>query len=534
MASFATPLGKSFLGANLAKIIYENTKSTIMCVCHTNHALDSFLLELLDIGFSEAETVRIGGNKVDPRLESMKLQEHQTVKNSSFNRQFRNIMEEVEGSQNLIDELWSQRHEGRVSFGQMMDYLKVYQPAWYQCFYLPHKSGGTEGFKLIGPNGKPLHGWALLDNWFNNRALNEHTEAALEDQLDHPSFGYIFAMSKNSRKKLFDEWSQEVNKRFNFQLTRAIKNLQSNQDNLHALKSEKKVTGLLGKRLIGCTTTGAAIHRDTLAGVKIDVLLVEEAGEILEPAILTALSKNVEHMILIGDHQQLRPKINDYKLQVASRQGYDLDCSLFERLVKSRYPHVTLQQQHRMHPEISHFVRQLTYPKLEDAPKTITDRPMVKGIQSRVAFIDHNVLEDNCQHVKQRGDEDALSKVNTHEVNMIIAIARYLLQQGYQPSDLVILTPYLGQLAAFRDAFARLPNSNLSATLGELDAEELAKAEDGLKADDKKKDGKEKQEDTANKNASASSSSSSSSSSSTKSSIRMATIDNYQVSCGSF
>jgi hypothetical protein len=36
---------------------------------------------------------------------------------------------------------------------------------------------------------------------------------------------------------------------------------------------------------------------------------VEEAAEILEAHVVMVLSPYTEHLVLIGDHQQLRPKV---------------------------------------------------------------------------------------------------------------------------------------------------------------------------------------------------------------------------------
>ena len=60
---------------------------------------------------------------------------------------------------------------------------------------------------------------------------------------------------------------------------------------------------LMPKRIIGCTTTGAAKYRKDIADLSPDVLLVEEAGEILESDVITALSSSTTQMILIGDHK---------------------------------------------------------------------------------------------------------------------------------------------------------------------------------------------------------------------------------------
>lgn len=41
-------------------------------------------------------------------------------------------------------------------------------------------------------------------------------------------------------------------------------------------------------------------------------MLVEEAGQVLEAHILGSLVPSVQHLIMIGDPQQLRPTLNNY------------------------------------------------------------------------------------------------------------------------------------------------------------------------------------------------------------------------------
>ena len=49
----------------------------------------------------------------------------------------------------------------------------------------------------------------------------------------------------------------------------------------------------------------------------LQVVIVEEAGEVFEAHILASLAPATEHLILIGDHEQLRPKPQLYALQVS-------------------------------------------------------------------------------------------------------------------------------------------------------------------------------------------------------------------------
>lgn len=63
------------------------------------------------------------------------------------------------------------------------------------------------------------------------------------------------------------------------------------------------------------TTTGAARLQATLQTLKFRIVIVEEAAEVLESHIITSLTSHCAHLILIGDHQQLRPSTADYYME---------------------------------------------------------------------------------------------------------------------------------------------------------------------------------------------------------------------------
>lgn len=50
---------------------------------------------------------------------------------------------------------------------------------------------------------------------------------------------------------------------------------------------------------------GAAKFRKLLQNVQPKIVIVEEAAEVLEAHIITTLSSSCQHLILIGDHQQV-------------------------------------------------------------------------------------------------------------------------------------------------------------------------------------------------------------------------------------
>lgn len=103
---------------------------------------------------------------------------------------------------------------------------------------------------------------------------------------------------------------------------------------------------------------------------------MEEAAEVLESEIVTVLTGHTEHLILIGDHKQLRPKNAVYELSA----HYKIDISLFERLIKNELPFHQLKEQRRMRPCISSLLRPLIYEELSDHP-SVEQYEDVKGIE---------------------------------------------------------------------------------------------------------------------------------------------------------
>ena len=49
-----------------------------------------------------------------------------------------------------------------------------------------------------------------------------------------------------------------------------------------------------------------------MQGIRPSILLVEEAGQVLEAHVLGSLVQSIEHVIMIGDPLQLRPTISNY------------------------------------------------------------------------------------------------------------------------------------------------------------------------------------------------------------------------------
>ena len=204
-------------------------------------------------------------------------------------------------------------------------------------------------------------------------------------------------------------------------------------------KSSKKADQNLDRialekaEVIGMTTTGAAKYQHIIHLVKPKIVIVEEAAELLESHIVSALNAGTQHLILIGDHKQLRPKPNEYDLAMK----HNLHISLFERLILNGLPHATLMIQHRMRPQIASLVCPHIYDKLINH-ESVMKYNNVRGFRKNMYFFHH---EQEEQHNQQ-----ALSHANEYEAQFIVALCRHLLKLGYEPSQVTILTAYSGQL----------------------------------------------------------------------------------------
>ncbi|KAM7189183.1 AAA domain containing protein [Rhypophila sp. PSN 637] len=230
------------------------------------------------------------------------------------------------------------------------------------------------------------------------------------------------------------------------------------QSNINIQFAESDRHGLLSKTIIGCATTGAAKYTRLIRTAKPDIVLVEEAGEILESHILTALAPSVKRIILIGDHKQLQPKINTYALNMEKGDGFDLNQSLFERLIMQGATHTALRKQHQMALGISAFPRALTYPDLLDGPKTI-ERPRILGLANRVIWFNHSHQEDSDKTLKDRQDPILReSKRNTFEAEIILQRVKYMGQQGYFDNKMVVLAPYVAQICILQEIFHKNKN----------------------------------------------------------------------------
>ena len=482
--------GKSFIGALIAKSIYKFTNKTILVVCFTNHALDQFLEDLLDIGIPANLMLRLGG-KSTPKTACMSLYKQSTAfKQSKVSwAKIDELKARTEAHTTRLHRAFDTYKLTNIRSADLMEYLEFLDGGehFYSAFTVPE---AEDGVMMIGPGGKAISDSYLLDRWSKGQDAGMFSED-IPDNAQH-----IWQMQLPARQASLSSWKLDILKEQVNGLYAIADQYNEAQSDLDRMFKQGNAQTIASRRVVACTTTAAAKYAQELQAASRDVILVEEAGEILESHILTSFGPHTQQLVLIGDHEQLRPKINNHDLSVEKGDGFDLNRSLFERLVLKKFPHQTLTQQHRMRPTISALVRSLTYPYLTDAPRTLS-RPNLRGFQNNLIFISHSNPENDADDKANWKDVGPISsKQNRFEVSMVLKCVRYLAQQGYGTGDIVVLTPYLGQLKLLK----QLLGTENDPILNDLDTHDLVRA--GLV-----------QPMTVNPN---------------QRKIRLATIDNYQ------
>ena len=217
---------------------------------------------------------------------------------------------------------------------------------------------------------------------------------------------------------------------------------------------------LSSKRIVVSTVSSLMGKRDIFSLIDFDVVIVDEASQLLEP-MLVGLLPHVPKWILIGDHQQL-PAVVTQDVDQSAVEHAELNeeislinCrnSLFERLImvnkkKNWSKNIgVLTEQGRMHKEIMNYVNthfyhdQLTPISSIERLYQSTSPILLSQMQERLCFID-------CP-----SEEDFTRKQNTAQavaVTQLIQEFSRSLKASQIPSDqfsIGVIAPFRSQIA---------------------------------------------------------------------------------------
>ncbi|PFH58340.1 hypothetical protein XA68_13854 [Ophiocordyceps unilateralis] len=359
--------GKSFVGALIVLLILELTDYRVLVLSFTNHALDQFLGDLKNVGIDEENMVRLG--KAPSHAD--KIHMSNLAQQSDF-RPSRNMFQRQQSlylDLNLAREEIStlgERLTHRCSAVCILQMLESSQEAgpFFHAFQILQEAD-ADAYNVMGIRNLDLKPSALYDIWLD---CEDFTRWHRHVQVLIPGRGrFAWGLGGTARRQLHNSWLKQTHQQHLEDYLVAVEKHAQLQKEVDNLEDESKRNVVRSRRVIGCTTTGAAMYQSIITAAQPDFVLVEEAGEILEAHVVAALGPSVKKLCLIGDDKQLRPKVNNYKLTVEKGEGFDLNVSLFERLIRQGHPFAALKQQHGAHAELSHLTRLLAYEGLEDS-----------------------------------------------------------------------------------------------------------------------------------------------------------------------
>ena len=195
--------------------------------------------------------------------------------------------------------------------------------------------------------------------------------------------------------------------------------------------------------VILATNSSAAL--ESIARVKFDVAVIDEASQATIPSVLIPIAK-AHRFILAGDHKQLPPTI-------ISEKAHPLEKTLFEELIK-RYPFKSqlLNVQYRMNKMLMEFPNREFYNnnlKSDSSVDEITldDLLGANNNEEPFLFIDTSKVDGYGEtHLK-----DSKSIVNELESKIAVSISNDYLNAGVCEEDIGIISPYADQVKIIQE-----------------------------------------------------------------------------------
>ncbi|POO04034.1 P-loop containing nucleoside triphosphate hydrolase [Trema orientale] len=186
-----------------------------------------------------------------------------------------------------------------------------------------------------------------------------------------------------------------------------------------------------------------------------DMVVIDEAAQASEVAILPPLSLGAARCVLVGDPQQLPATV------ISKAAGTLLySRSLFERFQLAGCPTMLLSVQYRMHPQIRDFPSRYFY------QGRLTDSESVTNLPDEVYYKDpilRPYIFFDITHGRESHRGGSVSYQNIHEAQICLRMYEHLQKNaksfGVDKISVGIITPYKLQLKCLQREFEDVLNS---------------------------------------------------------------------------
>ncbi|XP_050350875.1 NFX1-type zinc finger-containing protein 1-like isoform X2 [Nymphalis io] len=489
--------GKTFLGIKIASTLLRNVSlegTPMLLICYTNHALDQFLEGILKVTNS---IVRLGSQSKSKILEPYNLNNMRLKFKSKYSHLYASKRSELERIYKKMTELQGDLEKCEkeiISYKTIKPYLKISEKLlelkssnedavldwlfgnlnesddlddWEKqyedvtatdkietCFSeewaLKEINSMQNSIKYVKDMSEDSNGESMIKKFelqiekLKNR-LNCFKKYMATYYLDKekvkiPNVTDLYKLSKDERWRLYFDAVEGVKNDLMIKLNDLMRQHGACGAELRSVSAAADGAVCGAARLVALTTTLAARRRDLLQQLRAPIVIVEEAAEVMEAHIIASLTNKCQHLILIGDHKQLRPTAAHYILA----RNYNLDISLFERMIRNKLHARTLTVQRRMRPHFAELLVPTIYDRLDSHP-SVLDYPKIRGMRDNLYFFNHEYLEES------EGLEDSWSHKNTREAEWCVSLANYLRRMMYGSNEITILATYTGQATIIKE-----------------------------------------------------------------------------------
>jgi ATP-dependent RNA/DNA helicase IGHMBP2 len=201
-------------------------------------------------------------------------------------------------------------------------------------------------------------------------------------------------------------------------------------------------------QVITCTLIGS-MH-DYLNGRKFETVIIDEAGQGIEPATWVPIQK-AEKVVMAGDPLQLPPTV---KSQEAGKKG--LNITLIEKIIQRQKESSLLTTQYRMHEQIMAFSNRRFYENKLIAHESVAHE-VLKYSPMPVEFID----TAGCGFEEKAGDNNE-SRQNPDEAELVRKHLNELMEAGLDHESIGIISPYRAQVDVLREIFSSYKNTTVN------------------------------------------------------------------------
>ncbi|WP_428331532.1 AAA domain-containing protein [Mucilaginibacter sp.] len=273
-----------------------------------------------------------------------------------------------------------------------------------------------------------------LDSQMTSHAYMKESKKLKKQASEYKNMGHKYKRSfgkaeRDQRKALFDE-AHKIMK--------------------EVAKTEQFIIDDLVAKAQVITATFVGSDHYTIKNVKFHTIIIDEAGQALEPACWIPILK-AQKVIMAGDHCQLSPTV---KSAIAARNG--LSTTLLEKCV-ALHPEavVLLDEQYRMNEAIMGYSSQVFYNGALKAHASVANHLLFNG-DLPLTFID----TAGCGFEEK---QSGTSVANPEEAAFLLnyldkIIADFKANAGTEPfPTIAVISPYREQIRIMKEQLANYP-----------------------------------------------------------------------------